>query len=397
MRNRSAIVMGYGNGRVLLPQSAVSGQALDRFLQGLAGQSEVMSSFDLLASVPCRRHRSRDGRDGGPRQRALCGARCGPAWPCRACSCRSRTTGDCWSMAAWCRTCQSMWGAPCAATGSSPSIWHPAEPQGQAYLGHRDRAAGDQSGARAECQSTTRAARRARRAGSGGTRRHHLDGFRPGSRHDSDGRARGAGRQPLSPRSRSINRRSGAGRRSVWPVAAPCADHRQRNGQRAAICAVGVDQRGPVGPHRQAAGHGGAGRGDRRTLQSRRSRAAALQPGEGRQSRRPADRGCRQDLGPNFLRFGGGLFADFRRKGGRTLCRILRRWLNDWGGRLNVDCRSAPPTGSVASSTSRSAWALRGLSRQRRKCRIGRCRSTGGKEALRLQGARVRGRHRSGL
>ena len=42
--------------------------------------------------------------------------------------------------------------------------------------------------------------------------------------------------------------------------------------------------------------------------------------------------------GPNFLRFGGGLFADFRRKrGGRTLCRILRRWLNDWGGRLNVD------------------------------------------------------------
>ena len=49
VRNRSAIVMGYGNGRVLLPQSAVSGQALDRFLQGLAGQSEVMSSFDLLA------------------------------------------------------------------------------------------------------------------------------------------------------------------------------------------------------------------------------------------------------------------------------------------------------------------------------------------------------------
>lgn len=49
VRNRSAIVMGYGNGRVLLPQSAVSGQVLDRFLQGLAGQSEVMSSFDLLA------------------------------------------------------------------------------------------------------------------------------------------------------------------------------------------------------------------------------------------------------------------------------------------------------------------------------------------------------------
>lgn len=47
-RNRSAVVMGYGDGRLLLPQSAVSGQAMDRFLQGLAGGAEVLHGFDTL-------------------------------------------------------------------------------------------------------------------------------------------------------------------------------------------------------------------------------------------------------------------------------------------------------------------------------------------------------------
>ncbi|HJV27053.1 MAG TPA: patatin-like phospholipase family protein [Aromatoleum sp.] len=52
-RNRSAIVMGYGDGRLLLPQSAISGQAMDRFLTRLAGGADVLPSFDTL-SLPFR-------------------------------------------------------------------------------------------------------------------------------------------------------------------------------------------------------------------------------------------------------------------------------------------------------------------------------------------------------
>jgi NTE family protein len=52
-RNRSAIVMGYGNGGLRLPQSAISGQAMDRFLTRLAGSAEVLDSFDTL-SLPYR-------------------------------------------------------------------------------------------------------------------------------------------------------------------------------------------------------------------------------------------------------------------------------------------------------------------------------------------------------
>lgn len=52
-RNRSAIVTGYGEGGLLLPQSAISGQAMDRFLTRLAGSAEALDSFDTL-SLPYR-------------------------------------------------------------------------------------------------------------------------------------------------------------------------------------------------------------------------------------------------------------------------------------------------------------------------------------------------------
>ena len=48
-RNRSAITLGYGDGALLLPQSAISGQAMDRFLTRLAGDAEVLDTFDSLA------------------------------------------------------------------------------------------------------------------------------------------------------------------------------------------------------------------------------------------------------------------------------------------------------------------------------------------------------------
>lgn len=47
--NRSAITMGYGGGGFLLPQSAIAGQQLDRFLTGLAGDAESLPAFDTLA------------------------------------------------------------------------------------------------------------------------------------------------------------------------------------------------------------------------------------------------------------------------------------------------------------------------------------------------------------
>ncbi|MCB1886246.1 MAG: patatin-like phospholipase family protein [Rhodocyclaceae bacterium] len=45
----SAITMGFGDGRVLMPHSAIAGQQLDRFLQELVGASEALSTFDTLA------------------------------------------------------------------------------------------------------------------------------------------------------------------------------------------------------------------------------------------------------------------------------------------------------------------------------------------------------------
>ncbi|NMG44878.1 hypothetical protein GPA22_14215 [Aromatoleum toluvorans] len=48
-RNRSAITLGYGRGGLRLPQSAISGQGMDTFLTRLAGDAEVLDSFDSLA------------------------------------------------------------------------------------------------------------------------------------------------------------------------------------------------------------------------------------------------------------------------------------------------------------------------------------------------------------
>ncbi|WP_230411745.1 patatin-like phospholipase family protein [Denitromonas iodatirespirans] len=48
-RNRSALSMGYGDGRVLLPHSAIAGQELDRFLQRLIGSADDLPNFDALA------------------------------------------------------------------------------------------------------------------------------------------------------------------------------------------------------------------------------------------------------------------------------------------------------------------------------------------------------------
>lgn len=48
-RNRTALSLGYGNGRVLLPHSAIAGQELDRFLQRLIGSADALSNFDTLA------------------------------------------------------------------------------------------------------------------------------------------------------------------------------------------------------------------------------------------------------------------------------------------------------------------------------------------------------------
>ncbi|TVO67075.1 patatin-like phospholipase family protein [Denitromonas ohlonensis] len=48
-RNRSAVSLGYGNGRVLLPHSAIAGQELDRFLQRLIGSADALTNFDSLA------------------------------------------------------------------------------------------------------------------------------------------------------------------------------------------------------------------------------------------------------------------------------------------------------------------------------------------------------------
>lgn len=50
---RSAITMGYGEGRVLLPHSAIAGQDLDRFLQDLVGTPDELDTFDTL-SLPFR-------------------------------------------------------------------------------------------------------------------------------------------------------------------------------------------------------------------------------------------------------------------------------------------------------------------------------------------------------
>ncbi len=47
-RNRAAITLGWGAGGLLMPQSAIAGQQLDRFLTGLAGDAESLSSFDTL-------------------------------------------------------------------------------------------------------------------------------------------------------------------------------------------------------------------------------------------------------------------------------------------------------------------------------------------------------------
>jgi NTE family protein len=49
LANRSAITLGYGGGGFLLPQSAIAGQQLDRFLTGLAGDAESLPAFDTLA------------------------------------------------------------------------------------------------------------------------------------------------------------------------------------------------------------------------------------------------------------------------------------------------------------------------------------------------------------
>lgn len=49
----SAITMGYGEGRVLLPHSAIAGQDLDRFLQDLVGTPDELDTFDTL-SLPFR-------------------------------------------------------------------------------------------------------------------------------------------------------------------------------------------------------------------------------------------------------------------------------------------------------------------------------------------------------
>lgn len=46
--NRAAITMGWGKGGFLMPQSAIAGQQLDRFLTGLAGDSESLDGFDTL-------------------------------------------------------------------------------------------------------------------------------------------------------------------------------------------------------------------------------------------------------------------------------------------------------------------------------------------------------------
>ena len=48
-RNRSAVSLGYGSGRVLLPHSAIAGQELDRFLQRLIGSADELTNFDALA------------------------------------------------------------------------------------------------------------------------------------------------------------------------------------------------------------------------------------------------------------------------------------------------------------------------------------------------------------
>ncbi|MCB1955815.1 MAG: patatin-like phospholipase family protein [Rhodocyclaceae bacterium] len=45
----SAVTMGYGEGRILTPHSAIAGQQLDRFLQGLVGVPDALSTFDTLA------------------------------------------------------------------------------------------------------------------------------------------------------------------------------------------------------------------------------------------------------------------------------------------------------------------------------------------------------------
>ncbi|THF65461.1 hypothetical protein E6C76_07650 [Pseudothauera nasutitermitis] len=47
--NRSAITLGWGGGEFRLPQSAITGQQLDLFLSGLAGDVESLSAFDTLA------------------------------------------------------------------------------------------------------------------------------------------------------------------------------------------------------------------------------------------------------------------------------------------------------------------------------------------------------------
>ena len=49
----SALTMGYGEGRILLPQSAIAGQDLDRFLQDLVGTPDALATFDTL-SLPFR-------------------------------------------------------------------------------------------------------------------------------------------------------------------------------------------------------------------------------------------------------------------------------------------------------------------------------------------------------
>jgi NTE family protein len=45
----SAVSLGYGEGRVLLPHSAIAGQDLDRFLQDLVGTPDHLDTFDTLA------------------------------------------------------------------------------------------------------------------------------------------------------------------------------------------------------------------------------------------------------------------------------------------------------------------------------------------------------------
>lgn len=76
VHGRSAIEMGYGSGRVLMPQSAIAGQSLDRFLQDLVGAPDVLDTFDTLA-LPFRAvatdlvNGARVELDSGPLWRAM--------------------------------------------------------------------------------------------------------------------------------------------------------------------------------------------------------------------------------------------------------------------------------------------------------------------------------------